>query len=422
MRSRLEAVIGDYNIYSPRRLQFDTQQKIPFRVSPEPLNLSPDQKKEIEAIGSDITSYYSAVDQLYRTDPRVQQLLDRGKPEIFCGDKISPSHYLFIRPDLIITASGFSICEVETSPFGLALAEILNRAYRQEDYETMIDDGTLSVHMQASTPIEGIIIDSQKTSHFAGQMAFLADEVFSGQSRDWQATHADNLNGSSPKTIYRGFYLAELQTDPSIASLLTGPTSDGHDLLPSPTPHMEEKATLALLWDKRFESYFETELGEGGFNHLRHVVPPSWIVGEEEYFVPGMPNGISSSVDLARFSRSKRAFVLKPSGFRTDASWGEGVKFLQKKSAVAAALAVKEALDDRSSLHIVQQFTKAAEMPMAYEDNGNDPTPMSARVRLTPYFSMVPGKEGQLIAIKATGCEDTDLVHASSVSINTAVN
>lgn len=214
--------------------------------------------------------------------------------------------------------------------------------------------------------------------------------------------------------------MADFLTDPDIAPLLVGRVSNGQNILPSPTPHMEEKAILALLWDRRFESYFKNELGEGGFNHLREVIPPSWVVGEEEFFALGLPSGVSSSIDLARLSRSRRAFVLKPSGFRNNASWSEGVKFLHKKSSQAAALALREALDD-SALHIVQQFIKADQLPMTYEDSENGAIPMSARVRLTPYYSMTPGKEGQLIAIKATGCENTDLIHASSVSINTAV-
>lgn len=47
--------------------------------------------------------------------------------------------------------------------------------------------------------------------------------------------------------------------------------------------------------------------------------------------------------------------------------------------------------------------------------------PMKARFRLLPYFSMARGYEGQLIAIKATGCENTDYIHTTSASVNMAV-
>lgn len=39
---------------------------------------------------------------------------------------------------------------------------------------------------------------------------------------------------------------------------------------------------------------------------------------------------------------------------------------------------------------------------------------------MTTYFSMV-GDEGRLLTIKATGCEKTNYIHASTGSINTAV-
>jgi len=420
MRSRLEAVVGDHSIYTARRKEFDTGQKIPFRVSSVPLELSSSQTREVGTIGRDTASYLLAVDALYRTDERVRAILDTGKPEIFLTDDSRPSQYLSIRPDLIITPKGFSLCEIETSPFGLALAEVLNRGYRQEGFETLVGDNVLSEHVQAQTPIEGTIVYSTKTQSYAGQMTFLADEVFSGEGRNWQALHASDMRGETRPDIYRGFYLAESLTDPDVESLLHRQMTNGGVLLPSPTPHMEEKANLALIWDKRFEEYFKRELGEGAFNHLREVIPPTWVVGYEEFFAPGMPHGISTSVDLATLSQAKRAFVVKPSGFGTNTSWAEGVKFLHKQSAANASAILQGAAQDRSGLHVIQEFRPGVKVPMYYEKDGQQ-IPMQAKIRLTPYYSLAPGQEGTLVAIKATGCENTDFLHASSVSINTAV-
>jgi len=58
---------------------------------------------------------------------------------------------------------------------------------------------------------------------------------------------------------------------------------------------------------------------------------------------------------------------------------------------------------------------------MTYEGENGQDIPMQARIRLTPYYSVAPGDEGRLVAIKVTGCEHTDFIHASSSSINTAV-
>ncbi|HZE86726.1 MAG TPA: hypothetical protein VE090_00830 [Methylomirabilota bacterium] len=417
MRERLEAVLGNHSIYQARRGEYETGQKIPFRVSPKPLEMSSEQGKEIQAIGNDITSYFFAADQLYRSDERVRDLLNTGKPEIFLTEK--PADYLFIRPDLVITPNGFTICEIETSAFGLGLAEIVNRGYRQKGFETLVGDTTLSTYVQKLTPAEGTLVYSQKTKSYAGQMTFLAENVFSGEKRAWHAKKADSDNQN---TLYRGFYLNEYLEDPSIKVLLDQQIATGNQLLPSPTPHMEEKALLSFVWDRRFEKYFQKELGDGAFNHLRDVIPLTWIVGQEQHVAVSLPEGIKHASELASLSRAKRAFVLKSSGFGTQSSWAEGVHFLHEKSAEGARSLLNQAQNDQSGLHVIQAFHRGIKVPMEYQDAKGENTPMMAKVRLTPYFSLAAGHEGKLIAIKATGCEKTDFLHASSSSINTAVS
>ncbi|MBI1863063.1 hypothetical protein HYS00_03015 [Candidatus Microgenomates bacterium] len=420
MRTELEASLGDHSIYHARRSEFDTGERIPFRVSPRPLELSASQKKELAGIGADTTAYYMAVDRLYRSDERVRDLLDTGKPEMFTGDHAA--QYLFIRPDLIITPQGFSLCEVETSPFGLALAEVLNHGYSSVGFDTLVDTATLPEYVHANTPVDGRIIYSTKTQAYAGQMSFLAEQVFSGPGRNWQAYSTNEPCDTDSSPIYRGFYLSEALTDPNVRLLLDNQMQQGQPLLPSPTPHLEEKANLAFIWDRRFDAYFKKELGPGAVTHLRHVIPPSWIVGQEEFFMPGLPDGISSSVGLATLAKSKRAFVLKHSGFGEHSSWAEGVTFLHDKSVMNAQSALIDSHRDTSALHIIQEFKKGMKVPMQYIDLDGAYTDMMAKVRLTPYYSFVPGQEGKLIAVKATGCENTDFIHASSTSINTAVS
>lgn len=356
MRSTIESALGSHSIYHARRKEFDTGQKIPFRVSPRPLELSLKESSELNELGVDMAHYFTTVDALYNNDDTVRKLLDRGKPEIFLGER--PQQYLFIRPDIIITPRGFSVCEVETSPFGLALAEVLNRAYRDAGHETLITNGTLPAHIQAHTPSEGTLIFSNKTQQYSGQMTFLADQVFSNDGNRWQAKHVDDVSSEEPRAIYRGFYLAEHVTDPAIKALLTVAISGNTDILPSPTPHLEEKAILSFIWDKRFENHLRQQLGDAAFKHLRKVIPPTWIVGEEAYFAPGLPDNVSSAVDLANLSRSKRTFVLKNSGFQSNSSWSEGVHLLHEKSADKASSILDAAVHDSSSLHIIQDFTK----------------------------------------------------------------
>lgn len=420
MRKVLEVFGDGYEWYKIRRAEYQTEQKIPFRVSPFPLDLSPQETQELLRIGRDIVEFIDAADELYRTDGDLKKLLDRGKPDLLKTGRLA--HYLFVRPDVIITQEGFSVCEIETSPFGLALAELLNRAYRFAGFETLIPDDMLTKFMREHTPDRGNLVYSQHTASYSGQLQFLADKVLSGNDRRWSVEQAGSVLDMTSPALYRAFYQHECLDDPAVDNIMQFYAGrQTPEVIPSFTPHMEEKALLALIWDKRWEEFFVKQLGISSVEHLRKVIPPTWIVGQERFFLPGLPDGVESTEGLALLFKSKRNFVLKQSGFGSGGSWAEGVSFLQEKSVVKAQELLHNAVEDSSSLYVIQEFRKAEERRMFDEGDGSLLTEMSARIRLTPYFSMVERNYGQLIAIKATGCEKTNYIHASTGSINTAV-
>jgi len=421
MRKILENFGEGFEWYKIRREEYDTNEKIPFLVSPEPFCLTEGEAGEVEMIGKDVVAFMEVVSELYWQENEVKELLDRSKPDFFKLPR--KPNYLFVRPDLIITDQGFSICEIEMSPFGLALAELLNRAYISAGFDSIVDGETLKRFIAGSTPSEGTIVYSQNTSSYAGQLQFLASKVFSGEGRDWRAEHIDAALGKNHPNIYRAFYLYEYMTDLFINNITdVFADSEVDKILPSLTPYMEEKALLALIWDRRWESFFKKRLGIGVFDHLRRVVPPTWIVGQEQFFTPALPDGMESSVDLASLSKAKRNFVLKKSGFGHGSSWAEGVNLLQEKSGTKAREILAAAQKDALSLFVIQEFRPSKERRMVYADKATHQlVEMRARIRLTPYFSMTGESKGRLIAIKATGCENTNYIHASTSSINTAV-
>lgn len=421
MRRYIESASDGFDIYSARRPAYDTGQTIPFRVSPEPLSLSSKEQNELMKIGEDVVGYMTAADELYRNNEQVKTLLDTGKPEIFTATPTPTASYLFLRPDIIITPAGFSICEIETSPFGLALAEILNQAYRSAGVDTMVDDNTLKEYVKSTTNSTGQIVYSNKTASYAGQLGFLGEKIFSGQARRWSATSANDLSGKPSGEIYRAFYLAEYGVDAKVIDLTESAAIDRVSMMPSLTPHMEEKAVMALLWDRRFQDYFISTLGSASVTHLKSLIPPTWIVGHETNFSLGMPGNATDSLSLAELTNSRRKYVLKPSGFHSQASWSEGVHMLHKKSHAKALELIKGAMEDQDSLYVVQEFTKATELPMSWDDIDGTQRQMNARVRLTPYYGMLGTMAAKLIGLKATCCENTDYIHAGSSSINTAV-
>lgn len=403
-------------MYNVRREEYrsDSENNINFRISPDPFKLNKSQKKELEDIGEVICNYMDSCIELYKTNSSVHELLDRGKPEEY--KNAQNIKYLFLRPDLILTNSGFSVCEIETSPFGLGLAEVLNRAYGNEGYDTVVQENQLKNYIQSKVGNTGTIAYSDKVKAFKGQLEFMANQLFSGNGKIWTAKKIGTESISS-KEIYRAFYLNEQFTDKNIAKLF----NEKHIYIPTSTPQFEEKALLSFIWDSRFTQFFISKLGESEFKLLRKLIPKTWVLGEEQYVDEGLPQGKKSSIELANIGKSNRKFVLKQSGFISSSSWGEGVAFLHKMGGQKASEMIKSALEDKRHLYIIQEFTQGKVIPMEYLNSNGERVNSNARIRLTPYYAYVGREKGKLIAAKVTGCENTEYIHASTASINTAI-
>lgn len=416
IREALAQEIGGHQLYHARDERYVTDDPIPFRLTDRPLSISPQELNDLERVCCEISGYISAVDNLYHQDDTVKELLSRGKPEFFKKDR--PAQHLFIRPDIIWTADGFRVCEIETSPFGLGLANALNEAYRSMDYAT-VTNGELSRHIEQSLPAEGTVVYSDKTWAYEGQLKYLAKKVFSRNGKEWKVkTAIEAAQGAlAIKAIYRAFYLKEHDSDEAVKRLLEDGELGEFEWLPSITSHIEEKAVMALIWDNRWEKYFARELGRASYDFLRMVIPKTFVIGEEGHFSPGMPSNAADALGIASLSRTKRNFVLKPSGYDLHASWSEGVVFLQQLSRDKAAKFLGKAATKKDGLIIVQEFHRGKKIPVKVL-NGEETENLHVRIRLTPYADP---KTGKLLIVKATGRAGTDFIHASSDSINTAV-
>lgn len=407
-----EATRG-HTIY-PSEYQTDPN-AVPFLVGATPLGLSKQQLEEIVQLGKLITAYMDCVCELYATNEDLQKLLNFGKPENFQNQ--SPN-YLFIRPDLIITKDGFKICEIEVSPFGLALSDILTHAYRQMGLIT--DPESLKDFVSQNTPANGSLVWSNKTHKFAGQLGYLADEVFSQpQTRSWQATHIDQLDQETQDAIYRGFYLHETLDDATLAAIAFNMRTT-----PTPTPFFEEKALLALVWDRRFKDEIRRALGDSAFEQLRGYIPPTWIVGQEEFYEPGLPGNATSTLELAGMGKGTRKVVIKESGFSSNMSWGYGVKFLDTISQGQAIEHVGRVLQGcQTHLFIGQVFCQPEKVPFNFFPNGKESEVAEQELgcRITPYYSATGKNKGELLTAKATGRSGSRYIHAASDSVNTAI-
>lgn len=412
----IEDIARRYPLYEHRRKEFAGTGPIPFRLSPEPLILTKDQFRDIKRIGVEVVSYFWAAQELYLTDPRAQMLLDKDIPEELCGKK--KFNFLFLRPDLILTDRGFKLCEIETSPFGLALADILNRAYRSANMETAVETEKLRNYLQLHTPRQGLVVDSSKTKAFRGQMRYLAEKLLSHATRrKWSvADVSDSLR--TDESIWRAFYLGDFNQDMSVKQFMLNRLTklDTTHHVPGLFPQMEEKVLLSLIWDKRFKAYFRKRLGAPSVEFLQGLIPHTWVLGHEEHFLHDLPGKTVSTLALAGLGKHERTYVLKASGFGKSPSWGEGVTFLHKISGTRAASTIRDALDSTGHF-VVQKFREGVKLKTSYMEHGMI-IPFEGRLRLTPYFDT---DKGDLLTMKATLRANTELIHASTDSINTAV-
>ena len=102
-----------------------------WRISPTPFPLDENLAKEIESLGRVLLQFYRAVNLLYRKSAEgkqpewVARWLDQGKPAGLIELQRSPSFKndvpRVIRPDILLTETGFSITELDSVPGGIGL-------------------------------------------------------------------------------------------------------------------------------------------------------------------------------------------------------------------------------------------------------------------------------------------------------------
>ena len=79
-------------------------------------------------------------------------------------------------------------------------------------------------------------------------------------------------------------------------------------------------------------------------------------------------------------------------------------------------------MEDKKHLYIIQEFNQGKNVPMSFIDDEGIFQTINAKIRITPYYAYIGKNKGKLIAAKVTGCENTEYIHASTASINTAIS
>jgi hypothetical protein len=430
-----------------------------WRISPEPFPLGENLVKEIESLGRVLLQFYRAVNLLYRQSVEgrqpawVAELLDCGKPRELIELQRSPVFKndvpRVIRPDILLTETGFSITELDSVPGGIGLTAWLNKIYSEigrdgvspsQTSESLLDkSGTAARHPSrtilggADGMIRGFesifgdarqvhIVVSEEAATYRPEMEWMAGQVQSSKFKVQSSKFEAFAEGDA---VYRFFELFDLANVPNSKRIFELAAEKRIRLTPPPKPVFEEKMLFALLWNRNLRDFWRQELGEAFFSRLKRTIPYTWPVDP----APLPPHAAIPELNLTDWrqlkmlSQRERDLILKVSGFSEHAWGARGVYLGSDLSQEDWAAAVDRAIAGFStSPFVLQRYEKPKTIETHWFDfEKNTVVPMKSRVRLCPYYFV--GGDGdaarpQLGGILATIVPaDKKIVHGMSDAI-----
>lgn len=405
-----------------------------WRVSPDPFPLRPELVEQLNWLGRVSLQFYRAVNQLYRQSlegrqPRwVAELLDQGKPPELIEAQRSAAFKnevpRVIRPDLLLTESGFAITELDSVPGGIGLTAWLNQAYTATGASVLGGgDGMLRgfAGIFGDAPRVHIVV-SEESATYRPEMEWLADQLGSSRFKVQSSTFDDFANGDA---VYRFFELFDVPNVPNAARLFELAREKQVRLTPPPKMIFEEKLLFALLWNRNLREFWRQSLGESFLKRLLLHVPYSWVVDPTPLpphaAIPEL--GLTDWRQLKTLSQKERDLILKVSGFSAQAWGARGVSLGSDLSHEEWGAAVENAITGFATTpFVLQRFLKPNSVAAAWWDFETDKLqPMQGRVRLCPYY-FVSGEgdaaRPELCGVLATICPaDKKIIHGMEDAI-----
>jgi hypothetical protein len=175
-----------------------------WRLAPEAWPLSPAQVRELEGIGAACLEFHQALETLYLRSaagrnllrnkpllaPWVAEYLDRGKPPALLAHardaRNRGSLPTILRPDLLLTAEGFVMTELDSVPGGIGLTAFLNRLYSLGGDAAVIGSGDAMVRLfhaglaalkpDLRNPLIALVV-SDEAATYRPEMHWLAQQL-----------------------------------------------------------------------------------------------------------------------------------------------------------------------------------------------------------------------------------------------------
>ncbi|MES2997377.1 MAG: hypothetical protein V4733_11265 [Verrucomicrobiota bacterium] len=360
-----------------------------WKWSPEPLRISKNEARKMISLGQPLAMFQRASDTLYRSSvagreaPWLADWLDRGKPNWLRETQRDPETVnqfpRVIRPDLILTESGFAMSELDSVPGGIGVTAWLSRIYGEAGFEILGAAEGMIEGFRSLMPEGGDIWVSDEAGDYRPEMEWLAGELGTG----FQVLRAENAQPDDCD-IYRFFELFDWKSIPAIRELVAG-----GKVTPPFKAHLEDKLWLALLWMPSLQPLWRQLLRGPHLERLRAVTPFGWLMNPEPLPAHGaIPRlDVHDWREVAAFSQKQRQLVLKIGGFHETAWGSRGVFVGHDMSSAEWAEKIGEALAS-SSEHpwMMQEFREGRRIQHpVFRDDGSVEM-MDARVRVCPYF------------------------------------
>jgi hypothetical protein len=432
-------------------------ERIPWRISPEPFALSPRALARIETIGANLLLFYRALNALYNRSVRgtapafIAEYLDQGKPEhivrLSRQNRFRQDLPGIIRPDLILTDDGFIASELDSVPGGMGFLGAMSEAYCKLGMESIGGaDGivrSFGAMLAAATgkeqPAVAIVL-SDESGDYRPEMSWLAQALTRVASLKAYMCRPQDIyfteealfvrlpDGREEKidALYRNFELFDLLNVPKQELMLYSARHNRVTLTPPAKAQLEEKLAFALFHHPQLAKLWKAELGSAVYDHLKQLFPETWVIDPRplppQAVIAGLEaNGapVSDWMQLAELTKSERDYVIKPSGF-SELAWGSrGVRVANDLTKDEWIATLQEAVREfERTPRILQRFYKGKRVRQTYLDRSADEIrTFEGRVRLCPYFFIV-GNETRLGGILATVAPaDKRLIHGMTDAV-----
>jgi hypothetical protein len=427
-------------------------------LSPDAFPIDKKFVAELEQLGHRLLVFQRACNQLYQLSVKgkqpewVARYLDAGKPEELIRfsrrKEIRDELPRVIRPDLILTETGYIIAEIDSVPGGIGLTGWLNQTYSTFDSDIIGGTEGMINGFRSVLPNGGDILISQESATYRPEMewivARLNQEASSsgnpalvaasdrGSQREhtpaglnipgysWRVVSAENYQPRDGRAVYRFFELFDLPNIAGIEKTLRGSADGRITITPPVKPYLEEKMWFALFWLQPLREFWRRELGDKYFLKLQEVIPYSWLLDPtplpQHAVIPRLE--IHDWREAAKFSQKDRELLLKVSGF-SPLGWGSrgialgsDLPHAEWEKRIEHALATFE-----SSPTILQRFHKGRLLQQRYWDSDGELKTMKGRVRLCPYYFVETDRVKLRGALATIAPADKKLLHGMSDAI-----